>query len=198
MNELKLFSENSDLDLVCRGWSRERILEHTGIDTGYHNASVKAELKGVDRHAYKIEHVKSRVALDLVREVLEQYATCELGKVDVLAQLGLHDAVNLIKLADLFTALGLGAEFTDADRRSRRGVMAAGMVEHYGTDNPFKLDSFQEKAAQTREERYGARYTMAEGSVFAEEARKKAVQTLESRRRTRREQRPARKKRESN
>lgn len=198
MNQVKLFNEGDVLDLVCRGWSRERVIDATGIDPGYHNASVKTELKGVDRHVYKIEHVRSRVAPEMVREVIERFATCDLDKVGVLEQLGLDDAVNLIKLADLFTALGLGDEFKDADRRSRRGVMAAGMVAHYGTDNPFKLGEYQEKAAQTREERYGARYTWADGSTLADEARKKAVQTLESRRRIRREQRFARKKRESN
>lgn len=173
MNQVKLFNEGDVLDLVCRGWSRERVLERTGIDPGYHNASVKTELKGVDRHAYKIEHVKQRVGLPVARDLVERFATCELDKASVLEQLGLHDAVNLIKLADLFTGLGLGVEFRDADRRARRSTMRAGMVAQYGTDNPFKLDSFQEKAAQTREERYGARYTLAEGSVFADEARKK-------------------------
>lgn len=183
MNQLKLFDENSVLDLVCRGWSRERVLACTGIDPGYHNASVKTELKGVDRHAYKIEHVKQRVGLPVARDLVERFATCELDKAGVLEQLGLHDAVNLIKLADLFTGLGLGEEFKDADRCARRSTMRAGMVAQYGTDNPFKLDSFQEKAAQTREERYGARYTLAEGSVFAEEARKKGRTTRYSRER---------------
>lgn len=161
-------------DLVCRGWSRERILDATGIDPGYHNASVKTELKGVDRKAYKVEHVRSRVSSETVRDALERYATCDLDKAGLLEHLGLHDAVNLIKLSELFTALGLSAEFRDADRRSRRETMRAGMVAQYGTDNPFKLDEYQEKAAQTREERYGARYTLAEGSVFADGARKKA------------------------
>ena len=183
MNQLKLFDENSVLDLVCRGWSRERVLARTGIDPGYHNASVKTELKGVDRHAYKIEHVKQRVGLPVARDLVGQFATCELDKAGVLEQLGLHDAVNLIKLADLFTGLGLGEEFRDADRRSRRSTMRAGMVAQYGTDNPFKLDDFQEKAAQTREERYGARYTLAEGSVFADEARKKGRETRYARER---------------
>lgn len=196
MNQLKLFDENSVLDLVCRGWSRERVLECTGIDPGYHNASVKTELKGVDRHAYKIEHVKQRVGLPVARDMVERFGARELDKAGVLAQLGLNDAVNLIKLADLFTALGLGAEFKDADRRSRRSTMAAGMVAHYGTDNPFKLEDFQEKAAQTREERYGARYTLAEGSVFADEARKKGQESLEPIRRAKRERTLARKKRE--
>ena len=196
MNQLKLFDENSVLDLVCRGWSRERVLERTGIDPGYHNASVKTELKGVDRHAYKIEHVKQRVGLPVARDLVEQFGACELDKAGVLEQLGLHDAVNLIKLADLFTGLGLGVEFRDADRRARRSTMRAGMVAQYGTDNPFKLDDFQEKAAQTREERYGARYTLAEGSVFADEARKKGQESLEPIRRAKRERTLARKKRE--
>lgn len=161
-------------DLVCRGWSRQRVIDATGIDPGYHNSSMKTELKGVDRHTYKIEHVRQRVAQETVRDVLERYATCDLDKAGLLEHLGLHDAVNLIKLADLFTALGLGEQFRDADRRFRRGSMQAGMIAQHGTDNPFKLDEYQEKAAQTREERYGARYTLAEGSVFADEARKKA------------------------
>lgn len=196
MNQLKLFDENSVLDLVCRGWSRGRVLSTTGIDPGYHNASVKTELKGVDRHAYKIEHVKQRVGFPVARDLVEQFGACELDKAGVLEQLGLHDAVNLIKLADLFTGLGLGEEFSDADRRSRRSTMRAGMVAQYGTDNPFKLDDFQEKAAQTREERYGARYTLAEGSVFAEDARKKGQESLEPIRRAKRERTLARKKRE--
>ena len=150
----------------------------------------------MDRHAYKIEHVKQRVSRDVVRDVLERFAMCDLDKAGVLEQFGLHDAVNLIRLSALFTALGLGVEFKDADRRARRGVMEAGMIAHYGTDNPFKLDDFQEKAAQTREERYGARYTLAEGSVFAEEARKKGSETLEPIRRAKRERTLARKKRE--
>lgn len=196
MNQLKLFDENSVLDLVCRGWSRERVLATTGIDPGYHNAAVKTELKGVDRHAYKIEHVKQRVGLPVARDLVEQFGACERDKAGVLEQLGLHDAVNLIKLADLFTGLGLGEEFRDADRRSRRSTMRAGMIAQYGTDNPFKLDDFQEKAAQTREERYGARYTLAEGSVFADEARKKGQESLEPIRRAKRERTLARKKRE--
>lgn len=170
-------------DLVCRGWSRERVIEATGIDPGYHNASVRTELAGVDRTAYKIEHVRSRVSSETVRDVLGQYATCDLDKAGVLERFGLHDAVNLIKLSELFTALDLGEEFRDADRQFRRGSMRAGMIAQYGTDNPFKLDEYQEKAAQTREERYGARYTMAEGSVFADEARKKGRATRRSRER---------------
>ena len=183
MNEAKLFSEGSATDLVCRGWSRERVIDATGIDPGYHNSSLKAELKGVDRTAYKIEHVRNRVSSETVHDVLERYATCDLDKAGVLAHLGLHDAVNLIKLSELYAALDMGEEFRDADRRSRRGSMQSGMIAQYGTDNPFKLDEYQEKAAQTREERYGARYTMAEGSVFADEARKKGRATRRSRER---------------
>lgn len=183
MNEAKLFSEGSATDLVCRGWSRQRVIDATGIDPGYHNSSMKTELKGVDRHAYKIEHVRQRVAQETVHDVLERYATCDLDKAGLLEHLGLHDAVNLIKLSELYAALDMGEEFRDADRRSRRGSMQTGMIAQHGIDNPFKLDEYQEKAAQTREERYGARYTMAEGSVFADEARKKGRATRRSRER---------------
>lgn len=183
-------------DLVCRGWSRQRVIDATGIDPGYHNSSMKAELKGVDRHAYKIEHVRSRVSSETVHDVLERYATCDLDKAGLLEHLGLHDAVNLIKLSELYAALDMGEEFRDADRRSRRGSMQTGMIAQHGTDNPFKLGEYQEKAAQTREERYGARYTLAEGSVFADEARKKAQEALEPIRRAKRERTLARKKRE--
>ena len=196
MNEAKLFSEGSATDLVCRGWSRERVIDATGIDPGYHNSSMKTELKGIDRTAYKVEHVRSRVSPETVHDVLEHYAACGLDKAGVLAHLGLHDAVNLIKLSELFTALDLGEEFRDADRRFRRGTMQAGMIAQHGTDNPFKLDEYQEKAAQTREERYGARYTLAEGSVFADEARRKAQESLAPMHQARREQTLARKKRE--
>ena len=170
-------------DLVCRGWSRQRVIDATGVDPGYHNASVKTQLKGVDRQAYKVAHVRQRVAQETVRDVLERYAACDLDKAGLLEHLGLHDAVNLIKLSELYAALDMGEEFRDADRRSRRGSMQTGMIAQHGTDNPFKLDEYQEKAAQTREERYGARYTMAEGSVFADEARKKGRATRRSRER---------------
>ena len=183
MNEAKLFSEGSATDLVCRGWSRERVIDATGIDPGYHNSSMKTELKGIDRTAYKVEHVRSRVSPETVHDVLERYATCDLDKAGLLEHLGLHDAVNLIKLSELYSALDMGEEFCDADRRSRRGSMQTGMIAQHGTDNPFKLDEYQEKAAQTREERYGARYTLAEGSVFADEARKKGRATRRSRER---------------
>ena len=150
----------------------------------------------MDRTAYKIEHVRQRVAQETVRDVLEQYAACDLDKAGLLERLGLHDAVNLIKLSELYAALDMGEEFRDADRRSRRGSMRAGMIAQHGTDNPFKLDEYQEKAARTREEHYGARYTLAEGSVFADEARKKAQEALAPMRQARRERTLARKKRE--
>ncbi len=54
---------------MCR-WSRERVIDATGIDPGYHNSSMKAELKGVDRHAYKIDTCGSGVAHEIVLDVL--------------------------------------------------------------------------------------------------------------------------------
>lgn len=45
------------------------------------------------------------------------------------------------------------------------------MVEKHGVDNPFKLREFQDKAVGTRTERYGAAYTLQDGSSLAAGAR---------------------------
>ena len=58
MNQLKLFDENSVLDLVCRGWSRERVLATTGIDPGYHNASVE-RIKSTTLDRYGVVNASS-------------------------------------------------------------------------------------------------------------------------------------------
>lgn len=177
MTQVCLFEESSVVDLVCRGWSRDRIKSVTGIDPGYNNASVKKKLSGVDRVQYKIEHVRHRIGSEAIQDVLHEYATGEIDKEGMLERLGLHDAINLIKLKVLFAELGLAEEFADADRQSRHTVMSRGMVAATGVDNPFKLAEIQEKAAVTREKKYGARYTLASGSVLADEARRKGDET---------------------
>lgn len=179
-----LLEEGSALDLVCRGLSQDEILTATGEDVGYHASGVRSQLRGVDRWAYKVEHVRVRVARSVIDGALEQYAASEAvgagaSVTALLAALGLRNP-NLVKLKRLFPALvdtgdpafaGLVEQFREADVTRRKTSMAAGMVTKYGTDNAFKLDSFQEAAAQTREKRYGARYTLASGSSLAEAAR---------------------------
>lgn len=167
---MELFEENSVLDLVCRGYSQTHILENIGVDVGYHANGVKAVLKGVDRTQYKIEHVRQRRSRAWLFNFLDKWAKAELTQRTGFDALGLAGA-QPIALRDLFTALDLKEEFFAADKAFRNGHMKDGMLEKYGTDNPFKLDEFQAKAADTRERKYGGKYTLSADSCLADGAR---------------------------
>lgn len=164
-----MFEKDSPQDLLLRGFSREYILDKTGIDVGYHGNAMKKGLKGIDRAAYKIEFVKSNYTNDEIASVLDEYAE-GIDAATVLDRLGLA-GVNIIKLNVLFKGLGLTDEFKEADKKHRKCIMKQGMLEKYGVDNPFKLDSFQQIAAETRKEKYGAEYTLASGSALSDAAR---------------------------
>lgn len=164
-----MFEKDSPQDLLLRGFSREYILDKTGTDVGYHGNAMKKELKGIDRVAYKIEFVKSNYTHDEICAVLNEYAA-GIDAATVLDRLGLA-GVNIIKLNVLFKGLVLSDEFKDADKKHRKGIMKQGMLDKYGVDNPFKLDSFQQIAAETRKEKYGAEYTLASGSALRDAAR---------------------------
>lgn len=164
-----MFEKDSPQDLLLRGFSREYILDKTGIDVGYHGNAMKKELKGIDRVSYKVEFVKSNYTNDEIVAVLDEYAD-GIDAATVLDRLGLA-GVNIIKLNVLFKGLGLTDEFKDADKKHRKGIMKQGMLDKYGVDNPFKLDEFQAIAAETRKEKYGAEYTLASGSVLSDAAR---------------------------
>lgn len=164
-----MFEKDSPQDLLLRGFSREYVLDKTGIDVGYHGNAMKKELKGIDRVAYKIEFVKSNYTNDEIATVLDEYAE-GIDAATVLDRLGLA-GVNIIKLNVLFKGLGLSDEFKEADKKHRKGVMKQGMLDKYGVDNPFKLESFQDVARETRKEKYGAEYTLASGSVLSDAAR---------------------------
>ena len=159
-----MFEKDSPQDLLLRGFSREYILDKTGTDVGYHGNAMKNALKGIDRVAYKIDFVKDNYTRDEICTVLNEYAA-GIDAATVLDRLGLA-GVNIIKLNVLFKGLGLSNEFKDADKKHRKGIMKQGMLEKYGVDNPFKLDSFQQIAAETRKEKYGAVDAAANKSVI--------------------------------
>lgn len=163
-----MFEKDSPQDLLLRGFSREYILDKTGIDVGYHGNAMKKDLKGIDRVSYKVEFVKSNYTSDEIIAVLNEYAE-GIDAATVLDRLGLA-GVNIIKLNVLFKGLGLSDEFKEADKKHRKGIMKQGMLEKYGVDNPFKLDEFQAIAAETRKEKYGAEYTLASGSALRDAA----------------------------
>ena len=164
-----MFEKDSPQDLLLRGFSREYILDKTGTDVGYHGNAMKAELKGIDRVAYKIDFVQREYTKAEILAVLDEYAA-GIDAAMVLDRLGLA-GVNIIKLNVLFNGLDLSDEFKAADKVHRKGVMKQGMLDKYGVDNPFKLDSFQQIAAETRKEKYGAEYTLASGSALRDAAR---------------------------
>lgn len=172
-----MFKKDSPQDLLLRGFSREYILDKTGIDVGYHGNAMKKELKGIDRVSYKIDFVESNYTHDEILAVLDEYAE-GIDAATVLDRLGLA-GVNIIKLNVLFKGLGLSDEFKEADKKHRKGVMKQGMLDKYGVDNPFKLDEFQAIAAETRKEKYGAEYTLASGSALSDAARATFAQHMQ-------------------
>lgn len=163
--------ENSAEDLLLRGFEQGEILEKTGVDVGYHGRSLREKLYGIDRVDYKVDFVKNHYTKQQLLDILDEYAN-GLDKEEVLRHVGIS-GINIIRLKVLFDKLGLQEEFKAADSKHRRLIMAGGMVKKYGVDNPFKLQQFQEAGQNTRENKYGAKFTLARGSVFAEEARKK-------------------------
>ena len=166
---VKLFKQNSAEDYVLRGFSQSEILDFTSVDVGYHGNALKASLKGIDRYAYKILYVQTNCSSDTILDTLDKYSN-GLDKESVLRCLGIAGA-NIVKLKQLFSSLGYAEEFAAADKAQRKLHMKNGTIAKYGTDNVFKLSEFQEKAGNTREKRYGGRYTLSSDSSLADDAR---------------------------
>lgn len=164
-----MYKKDSHQDLVLRGFDREYILEKTGVDVGYHAASVKKELSGIDRLQYKIDFVKNNFSKADLDNVLFEYSN-GLDSEGVLNKLGLSNP-NVIKLKALFKGLDYLDEFNKVDKKRRRDIMKDGMIAKYGVDNAFKLDEFQDIAKATRKEKYGAEYTLEKGSSLEQKAR---------------------------
>lgn len=169
---MTLFPKDSVQDLILRGFCQDEILAKTGVDPGYHNSKFKTELSGYDRTEYKALFVRTEFAQTVILDVLRDYADGMVSE-DVQARFGLGTG-QVLRLKNLFGKMGLVDEFRDADRKHRKGVMRSGMQAKYGTDNPFKLTEFQDKAAETRLDRYGARYTLASESALEPAARAKS------------------------
>lgn len=164
-----LRDEGSALDLMLRGFDRAMVLDRTGIDIGYNGRRLRGQVAGIDRTAYKIEHVRRRVdtsAVDRALTLVEEGRPRE----DVLAGLGLAGP-DSITLAKLFDGLGLGDRFAAARAVGRRKTLQEGMVAAHGVANAFQLPEVQRRSAQVRTKRYGAPYTLAAGSSLAAGAR---------------------------
>lgn len=165
-----LLEQNSPCDLVLRGFCQADILNMIGVDVGYHGNSVKRQLMGIDRFEYKVTYVKCHCDDAMIRNVLNEYAT-GLDKESVLRRLGIAGQ-NIVKLYKLFDALGYASEFREADKQQRLHSMRSGTLSKYGVSNVFELPEIQSRATKTREEKYGAPYTLCSKSSLREQARK--------------------------
>ena len=76
--------------------------------------------------------------------------------------------------------MNLSEEFKLADKNNKRNYWKKGTIKKYGVNNVFKLKEFQDKAAETREKRYGGRYTLSKGSSLEPSARQNRIETNKS------------------
>lgn len=165
---MKLFEKDSPKDLLLRGFSREEILQRTAVDVGYHGALLKSECSEIDRLEYKAEYVIKNFEKSYVLQVLDAYAEGA-DKQQVLSMLGLS-GVNITPLHQLFFKVGCNEDFKAADKKNRSYHMKHGFSAKFGTENPFCMKDFQDKAVQTRIEKYGGAYTLSHGSSLREGA----------------------------
>lgn len=165
---MKLFEKDSPKDLLLRGFSREEILQRTAVDVGYHGVLLKSECSEIDRLEYKAEYIIKNFEKSYVLQVLDAYAEGA-DKQQVLSMLGLS-GVNITPLHQLFFKIGCNEDFKAADKKNRGYHMKYGFSAKFGTENPFCMKDFQDKAVQTRIEKYGGAYTLSHGSSLREGA----------------------------
>lgn len=175
---MQLFELDSVEDLICRGYKSTEILELKKIDTGYNNNKYKTTLKHVDRLVYKYNHIEQRFNIIELKRFLDQYSK-GLKKKDFLDLLLIHD-YEKFNLKKAFDYLNLSEEFKLADKNNKRNYWKKGTLNKYGVDNVFKLKEFQDKAAETREKRYGGKYTLSKGSSLETSARQNINETNKS------------------
>lgn len=171
-----MFARDTPEDLVLRGYTQDAIMSLCGVDVGYRGRKYRERLLGIDRFQYKVTYVKER-QYD-VGTVLEKYES-GVPVEDLLLSIGIGSR-NGFSLRKMFAALGYGSEFVDADKKRKHTLMSKGFELKYETDNPFKLQEFQEKGVRTRLEKYGGEYTLSRGSCLAPQARATFVQNMKN------------------
>lgn len=175
---MQLFEFDSVEDLICRGYKSTEILELKQADTGYNNNKFNKQLKGIDRLEYKYEHLQQRFSIQQLKSHLEKYND-GLNKKGFLDLLLIHD-YHGFNLKKAFDYLNLSDEFKLADKNNKFSYWKKGTIKKYGVDNVFKLKEFQDKAADTREKRYGGRYTLSKESSLEPSARQNSIETNKS------------------
>lgn len=169
-----MFARDTPEDLVLRGYTQDAIMSLCGVDVGYRGRKYRERLLGIDRFQYKVAYVKER-QYDIVN-VLETYER-GVPVEDLLLKIGIGSR-NGFSLRKLFAALGYGSEFIVSDKKRKHTLMTKGFELKYETDNPFKLQEYQDKAAKTRLEKYGGEYTLSCGSCLEPQARATFAQNM--------------------
>lgn len=175
---MQLFKLDSVEDLICRAYKSTEILELKQVDTGYNNNKYNKVLKDINRLKYKYNHLEQRFSIEELKEFLNQYSN-GLNKKEFLDLLLIHD-YEKFNLKKAFDYLNLSEEFKLADKNNKLNYWKKGTIKKYGVDNVFKLKEFQDKAAETREKRYGGRYTLSKGSSLEPSARQNSIETNKS------------------
>lgn len=169
-----MFARDTTEDLVLRGYAQDAIMSLCGVDVGYRGRKYRDALLGIDRFQYKVDYVKER-QYDIVN-VLEKYES-GVPVEDLLLSVGIGSR-NGFSLRQLFAALGYEKEFIVSDKKRKHTLMTKGFELKYETDNPFKLQEFQEKGVRTRLEKYGGEYTLSRGSCLEPQARATFAQNM--------------------
>lgn len=171
-----MFARDTPEDLALRGYTQDAIMSLCGVDVGYRGRKYRDALLGIDRFQYKVAYVKER-QYDIVN-VLEKYES-GVSVEDLLLSIGIGSR-NGFSLRKLFAALGYENEFAVADKKRKHTLMTKGFELKYETDNPFKLQEFQEKGVRTRLEKYGGEYTLSRGSCLEPQARATFAQNMKN------------------
>lgn len=169
-----MFARDTPEDLVLRGYTQDAIMSLCGVDVGYRGRKYRDALLGIDRFQYKVTYVREQM-LDIDNS-LKQYEQ-GLSVEDLCLSMGIGSR-NGFSLRKLFAALGYEKEFIDLDKKRKHTLMAKGFELKYETDNPFKLQEFQEKGVRTRLEKYGGEYTLSRGSSLSSQARATFAQNM--------------------
>ena len=175
---MQLYDFNSVEDLICRGYKSSEILNLKNVDTGYNNNKYNTVLKNTNRLDYKYKHLQERFTIDELKTHLDKYNN-GITKKELLELLLIHD-YEKFNLKKAFDYLNLSEEFKLADKNNKLNYLKKGAINKYGVDNVFKLKEFQDKAAKTREKRYGGKYTLSKGSSLEPSARQNSIETNKS------------------
>lgn len=175
---MQLYDFNSVEDLICRGYKSSEILKLKNVDTGYNNNKYNTVLKNTNRLDYKYKHLQERFTIDELKIHLNKYNN-GITKKELLDLLLIHD-YEKFNLKKAFDYLNLSEEFKLADKNNKLNYWKQGTIKKYGVDNVFKLKEFQDKATQTREEKYGGKYTLSKDSSLEPSARQNSIETNKS------------------